>query len=216
MIEAIKTELENHQKNVTAALTDWQTKTKQLKRDLNQQNITTKVYDAQYAAAKEQLDRAKADSRKAALEACTKVLESASAKVQEVVKKPVSADMAAILTTIRAIKKPTAAELQLIVAGHEKNYLSYRAIVDALGGAMKGFESVTIDDIMGHIAALQGKVISCLNMSNPAESYSYQLMMVQTVDSYDRFLTAFAEGEFAKAAALISGQEEEAEEGSEE
>jgi hypothetical protein len=216
MIEAIKTELENHQKNVTSALSDWQIRVNQLKRDLKQQNITTKVYDQQYAAAKDQLDRAKADSRKAALEACTKVLESASAKVQEVVKKPVSADMAAILTTIKAIKKPTAAELQLIVAGHEKNYLSYRAIVDALGGAMKGFESVTIDDIMGHIAALQGKVISCLNMSNPVESYSYQLMVAQTIDSYDRFLTAFADGEFAKAAALINGQEDEAEEGSEE
>ncbi len=194
MLNKIIDALQEHKTVYEQASKVWES----VKKDLNE-NYKGALYTQKLGEAKNVYEDTLQTSRENNYSACVMVLDGIRAKAQDIVTQPVSPDFPATVAALAAMKNPTRTEVEAIAARYKGNYLAYRAICDALGGAEKGFTVATVDDVNARCDELEAILHKCFYGGNP-ELYSYRLLLEGSyLKTFDDFFTAFIDGRFEDA-----------------
>lgn len=203
MMEAIKNALETHKGTVIAATNTFQA----VKHDTNL-NYKGKLFTEKMKTAKQAFDDACKQSREKTEMICQDVLNGIREKANAVIIQDTPADFPATLEVLKAMQQPTKTEVEAIIGKYKSNYLAYRAICDVVGGAVAGYDPITIDDIIESLAALETMLHRVIYGS--IDDYMFRLVTEGNyLDRYDDFYTSFLEGRFSEAGEAVQEHDED-------
>ena len=149
------------------------------------------------------VDNTYVESRRESIEKYEAVLDEISEKAKAAVSSPVSPDFIATLEAIKAVKDLTPADVEAAIGPYKDNYLSYRAICEAVGGAVKGFAPITLEEVQESIKEIRRLCFKAIN--EYIDSYYFNLVLSPTNEAfsrYDAMLSAFCDRRFEDAAAV--------------
>lgn len=160
--------------------------------------------------AKEIYNSTLADSRQTNYEACIAILDEVANQAKKVVEQPVSPDFISTLEAMKNVKDKTPKEIESVVGTYRNNYWAYRAICTFLGGSLKGFNVVTLDEILDAVDELKKTIHDCFFKYNVSEDgYQYRNVMTgELLPDYDKAFVAFIDGRFEDATNSMKKKDE--------
>lgn len=160
--------------------------------------------------AKEIYNSTLADSRNTNYDACLAILDEIADQAKKVVEVPVPSDFISTLEAMKNVKDKTPMEIESVVGTYRNNYWAYRAVCTILGGSLKGFGVVTLDDILGAVDELKKEVHNCFFKYNVSEDgYQYRNVMTgELLPNFDKVFVAFLDGRFEDATNSMKKKDE--------
>ncbi len=174
------------------------------------ENYIGKMNTEKVNAANDAFNNIWLECRENTINSCIQILDDVKAKAEKFAAQPVDSNFPAVIAAVKAIKNPTPEELNIIVKSTKSNYLTYRAICDAVGGAVKGFSPILIDDVIEVLESLKDDIQRVLSgYAGNFNSYTFQLVeQGDYIKKYDEFITTFLSGRFDEAGEMVKSDNE--------
>ena len=203
MLEGISVALKSHYDTANGAKNILESAVAQIKANYIGAMLAEKMKEAQ-----EIYNNTLAESRKANFDACIEILDDVANQARKVVEVSVPADFISTLEAIKNSENRTQREIEAVLGAYKNNYWAYRSVSTILGGSLKGFGVITIDEILDHIDDLKAELHKCFYQYNVTEGYQYRNVLEGTIISdYDDVFRAFIEGRFEDAVQNEEGKE---------
>lgn len=136
-------------------------------------------------------------SRETHWKICEEVLNDIEEKAKTIVSKPTSPDFINKVETLKMIKNPTEAELDLMVETFKGDYLASRAMVDAFKGIEDRYFVISYEAIKEKLNIMRKELKDCF--TEGGYSYTYRVLMYQPyMNEHEVFFQSFLNGEFIK------------------
>ena len=164
---------------------------------------TLKYSREQINKAKEKYDQVVWESELEVRKTVKEILGELKSRITEVASKPIDPDFIPTLAVIDRMKDPTKLEIDQMVGKFKNNYVCYRAVCDSVGGAIKGYSSIKLEDVLKRCDQVEDKVNRALK--GDVDGYSYRMLVDSIVlDNYAGFFEDFFAGSFDEITEALS------------
>ncbi|MGN0454505.1 MAG: hypothetical protein ACI4G1_04950 [Ruminococcus sp.] len=194
MLEGIGIALQTHRNTVIGAKEILKTAIEQIKANYKGAMLSEKMKEV-----KEIYNNTVEESRNNNYKSCVEILDDVESQAKKIVESPVSSDFITTFEAIKELKNISKEEIEIIAGVYKNNYISYRMICEFLGGASKGFNYLTIDDIKKDIEYVELHIYQCIKNDSVNEYHYRNWADGELLSLFDKVFRAFTEGKFDDA-----------------